>query len=270
VKSIGVIVHPAKEAALEAETRLVEHGRRRGIEVSEATEDGAYDLIVALGGDGTMLKAAALAARAQIPLLGINIGRFGYLASVAPDQMEEAVEAVSRGECMIDRRMMVTAETEGGGVEPVQAVALNEMVLDRESASRVIRVEVLVESQSLATYTVDGFIVATPTGSTAYSLSAGGPIVEPGLDAMVLTPVSPHWPLWRSVVVAPDRSVRLVVVEGKATFAADGRSVTTLQTGGGLVVRRFEEPVQLVHLGGYSFFERIRSRFSMEPKQRES
>lgn len=269
MRSVGVIVNPTKQAALEAQARLEEYGRRAGIEVSEGAEGGDHELIVALGGDGTMLRAAALAARARIPLLGINIGRFGYLASVGPDEMEEAVEAVSRGECMIDRRMMVTAKTEGGG-PPVETVALNEMVIDRESPSRVIRVEVLVESQALATYTVDGFIVATPTGSTAYSLSAGGPIVEPGLDAMVLTPVSPHWPLWRSVVVAPDRTVRLVLVEGEASFAADGQNITTLEEGARLVVRRFEEPVQLVHLGAYSFFERIRSRFVTEPKQQES
>lgn len=265
MKAIGMVVHPGKPEARRAAELLRELAGRRGIDVSDAEEDRAADLILALGGDGTILRAAGLAAAREVPLLGVNLGRFGYLSSIEEARLDEALEEIAAGRYSIEERMMLNAVAYEGGSERARVRALNEVVVERATPSRVIDVKVSVGGDEVATYTADGFIVATPTGSTAYSLSAGGPIVEPCLRAMVLTPVSAHSPLWRSIVVGADREVAIEVLQGAPTLSADGQSVDELSPGAAVRIRPDERPLQLVDLGGYDFFRRIRARFRVEP-----
>lgn len=266
MKRLGVVVHPSRAQASEAKERLEEIARGAGLEVVDATGEQC-DVVIALGGDGTILRAAKVAWKAKVPLLAVNLGRFGYLSSVDRSKMVEVVSSLVRGEYSIDERMMVEASVEG--VEP-HPVALNEFVVEREVPSRVIEVKVEVGSQEIATYTVDGFIVATPTGSTAYSLSAGGPIVEPHMKALLLTPVSPHRPLWRPLVIGSARVVSATLLSGVATLTADGQVVGSIEEGKEVKFRRAAEPVGFVDVGSYDFFRRIRARFHIEPGSDDS
>lgn len=156
-------------------------------------------------------------------------------------------------------------------------VALNEFVVEKATPSRVIGIRVSVDAEAIATYTADGFIVATPTGSTAYSLSAGGPVLEPSLHAIVLTPVSAHSPLWRSIVVEPERKISLEIVDGTAAFSADGEPLATLAVKQTVRIRSRERPLRLVNLEAPSgqsgrvlqtsprFFKKLRTRFHLDP-----
>jgi NAD+ kinase len=261
LKRLGVVVHPSRQEVKDAKERLIAIAEERQLTVVDAEEEPC-DVVIALGGDGTILRAAGVAWRAKVPLLAVNLGRFGYLSSVDQSQMEEAVDALMSGDLEIDQRMMVEASIPGVSSIPV---ALNEFVVERAEPARVIEVRVSVGDEEIATYTVDGFIVATPTGSTAYSLSAGGPIVEPHMHALLLTPVSPHRPLWRPVVVGPGRIVSIELVSGKAILTADGQVVSSVEEGQEIRFRSTESPVGFVDVGGYDFFRRIRSRFHIDP-----
>ncbi|MGH2773208.1 MAG: NAD(+)/NADH kinase, partial [Actinomycetota bacterium] len=160
-----------------------------------------------------------------------------------------------------DERMMIEADIISGGRKVDSIPALNEVVLERGTLSRVISIRVSVGDEPIATYIADGFIVSTPSGSTAYSLSAGGPVLEPQLEAMVLTAVSPHWPLWRSIVVGPQRPVTLLTPKDSAAFSADGATVKILEPGTSVVVAPSPRRLKLISLKGLRFYDRLRIRF---------
>ena len=261
VQTIGVVVHPTSEAAQRAYEEIVELASSAGLRVTDATLGSPADLILSLGGDGTMLRAAREARRRGIPLLGVNLGRMGFLASAEAGNLKSAVEAIELGDYTIEPRMMLDGAASLAGEPLAAATALNEIVVEKPTPSRVVEVDVLVGDEEVARYTADGFIIATSTGSTAYSLSAGGPVVEPGLNVMVLTPVCPHSIRWRSVVVAPTRPVTVRLVDGGGALSADGQHVVQLPPGAAVTVQPHKEPLQLVHIGDDGFFVRFQSRF---------
>lgn len=237
--------------------------------------NGAFDVVIALGGDGTILRASRLADENDVALLGVNVGRLGFLSTVESGRLEYALDALSAGSYAVEERMLLEATLEN----EVPAYALNEFVVEKATPSRAIGIRVLVDADVIATYTADGFIVATPTGSTAYSLSAGGPVLEPSIEAIVLTPVSAHSPLWRSIVVEPHRNVQLEIVDGVAAFSADGEPLATLQEGQTARIRRRERPLRLVNLEAPStdpgrvlstsprFFKKLKARFNLDVDQ---
>lgn len=261
VQTIGVVVHPTSDAAQRAYEEIVELASSVGLHVVDATLGPPADLILSLGGDGTMLRAAREAARRGIPLLGVNLGRMGFLASAEVGNLKAAVEAIELGDYTIESRMMLDGAATVGGEPLATATALNEIVVEKPTPSKVVDVEVFVGDEEVARYTADGFIIATSTGSTAYSLSAGGPVVEPELNVMVLTPVCPHSIRWRSVVVAPTRPVTVRLVEGGGALSADGQHVVQLPPAAAVAVQPHREPLQLVRLGRDGFFVRFQSRF---------
>jgi NAD+ kinase len=261
VQTIGVVVHPTSEAAHQAYEEIIELASTVGLQVVDATLGFPADLIVSLGGDGTMLRAAREARRRGIPLLGVNLGRMGFLAFAEAGNLKAAVEAIRSGDYMIELRMMLDGAATIGSKALATATALNEIVVEKPTPSRVVDVEVYVGGEEVARYTADGFIIATPTGSTAYSLSAGGPVVEPELNVMILTPVCPHSIRWRSVVVAPTRPVTVRLVEGGGALSADGQHVVQLPPAAAVTVQPHEEPLRLVRLGDDGFFLRFQSRF---------
>ncbi|MGH2770115.1 MAG: NAD(+)/NADH kinase [Actinomycetota bacterium] len=268
MKAIGAIVHPTRPQAQRVLDELRRAAEAHGMQVVEllgeerlADPGPEPDVIVALGGDGTVLRAARVAASRNLPLLGINLGHLGFLSSADPGSLEATVDALAAGTFTIESHMMLSCVASHGGTRLIGIDALNEIVVERATPSRVVHLVVSVGTEELTTCTADGFIVATPTGSTAYSMSAGGPIVDPGLRVMILTPVCPHTPLWRAVVVGPEHPVVITVLDATAVLSADGQYVDGLPLGAQLRVRPRPEPLRIIRLSGSGFFLRLRERF---------
>jgi NAD+ kinase len=264
LKTLGLVVHPASLRAKEAAESILGLATARNLEVVDASTGASADVVVALGGDGTILRAAQYAWNLDVPLLGVNLGKLGFLSTINIDRLEEVIEDLTQSRFRIESRMMLEAAAYTGDVAH-RVMALNEIVLERGTLSRVVAIKVSVGVEEVATYTADGFIVSTPTGSTAYSLSAGGPVVEPEVQAMVLTSVSAHYPLWRSIVVGPDRTVVLETPGDSVAFSADGRPVGTLEPGSRVTVCAHERPLKMMTLEHPNFYDKLRSRFHREP-----
>lgn len=263
MKTLGLVVHPTNARAKEAAESIRKLAAGRNLEVM-ASEDARSDVVVALGGDGTILRAAQIAWSNDVPLLGVNLGKLGFLSTINVDRLEEVIEDLKENRFRIESRMMLEAAAHTGD-DVKRVMALNEIVLERGTLSRVVAIRVSVGVEEVATYTADGFIVSTPTGSTAYSLSAGGPVVEPEVQAMVLTSVCAHYPLWRSIVVGPDRTVVLETPRDSVAFSADGRPVGTLRAGSRVDVFSHERPLKMMTLEHPNFYDKLRSRFHLEP-----
>lgn len=218
------------------------------------------EMLLSLGGDGTLLDSVAMVGRAGIPVLGINLGRLGFLSSVPLEGTDAALEAIATGRYTLEERALLQVEG-AEGLLGDRNFALNEVSLHKRDSSSMISVHATVGDQFLNTYWADGLIVATPTGSTAYSLSCGGPLLDPRCDSLVITPIAPHNLNVRPFVV-PDRyPIRLVAEArgGKTLLNLDSRGVT-LDAGTELTVARAPFAVQLVHLEGHDFMNTLRTK----------
>lgn len=232
-------------------------------QVPESGLASAADLIIAIGGDGTMLRAARLAYNHDVPLLGVNRGRLGFLADITPADMLESVELVLAGEYSLEGRLVLNATRVRDGQVDQHAIALNDIVLQRRETGRMVDFETRIESKLVNAHSGDGLIVATPTGSTAYALSCGGPIIEPALDAVVLVPICPHTLSDRPIVVPAGHEIEIRVLERaetKAEVTADGFTLGDLLPDDRLLIRRAENKIRLVHPPGYDFYEILRSK----------
>jgi NAD+ kinase len=219
-------------------------------------------LIVAVGGDGTMLHAARMAAMADVPVLGINRGRLGFLADVGPEQMIQSVDDALGGRCRAERRMLLSANILAGG-HPVAALALNDVVVAKRETGRMVDVRTWVNGAYVNTHVGDGFILATPTGSTAYALSCGGPIVHPSLDAIVLVPVCPHTLSDRPIVVPSASVVEIELAdrfESRAQVVCDGIVLCDLDPGVRLRIERAKVNATLLHPPGHDYYRILRSK----------
>jgi NAD+ kinase len=248
---VGVIASP--DAVLNAAVRPV----------AEAEMAGRADLLIAVGGDGTMLHAAGLARRHAVPLLGINRGRLGFLADVTPDEMLHSLDQVMAGKYTRETRLVLSAQIVAPDGTEKAAAALNDVVLQRRESGRMVDFETRIAGRYVNTHSGDGLIVSTPTGSTAYALSCGGPIIEPGLDAVVVVPVCPHTLSDRPIVI-PARyliEVRLLPSSiARAEVTADGRMLGDLNAEDTLVIRESDYRITLIHPPGYDYFEILRSK----------
>lgn len=219
------------------------------------------DLAIAIGGDGTMLHAAPHAARHDVPLLGINRGRLGFLADVGPEEMVDGVNAVLDGQCSREERRMLQAFVHGA--EAPAAIALNDVVLHKRDVARLLEFETWIDGGFVNTHGGDGLIVASPTGSTAYALSCGGPILAPHLEAMVLVPVSPHTLSDRPIVIHGSQRVELRLGrrrESTAQVTADGHVIATLAPGETLRVTCSSHRVTLVHPPSHDYYRMLRQK----------
>ncbi len=268
---VGLIVHPRRPWADTAAESLGARLSAAGIE-SVRLPDGpvpgagteSLDLIVSVGGDGTFLRAALVAAGIGCPVLGVKVGRMGFLTEVEPEGASEVVLRALAGEAPIEERMALSADpVEGAWFQPQWA--LNEIMVEKESRHRLVRLRVEVDGEYVTTFSADGVIVATPTGSTAYSFSSRGPIVAPGLDCLVVTPIAAHMVFDRSFVLEPTRVVELRVEgEENALVSADGRGSVELPIGGGVRIRRSDRPARLVRrVGGPPFLSLVRDKFGL-------
>lgn len=230
----------------------------------EPSELGPLSLSVALGGDGTILKAVHLIGEDEVPLLGVKFGRLGFLSGARPERMREAVEAALAGEARIERRATLSARVVMEGREVGVYRALNEVVLARGESGRVVSYEIAVGGHTVARTRADGVIVATATGSTAYALSAGGPVVAPGFGGMVVVPVAPHTLQSRAVLTDPAENVEISLPDPQrsdARVVVDGEPVPSRRAIDRVVVCRGEHDVLLVKLDGRDFYETVAEEF---------
>ena len=227
------------------------------------------DLAISLGGDGTMLRTVKLVGVANVPIIGVNVGLLGYLTEVEPDVLNHALErwfaGPEVGEWHIDERMMlaVSLHSSGSGGSHIWT-ALNEGVVEKQGAGHTIRLQVRIDGAPFTSYAADGIILATPTGSTAYSLSARGPVLSPRLRAVLLTPVSPHMLFDRSLVLGPSELVEVEVFGHRsATLSIDGQPVATLDEGDCVSVAPSERVARFVRFGDRRFHQILKAKFGL-------
>lgn len=223
------------------------------------------ELVIAVGGDGTMLYATRLAAGHAVPLLGINRGRLGFLTDVTPEAMLSSVESVLEGDFSRETRLLLHAELLRSDGARLTDMALNDVVLARRETGRMVDYETHIDGRYVNTHSGDGLIVATPTGSTAYALSCGGPIVQPDLDAMVLVPVCPHTLSDRPIVVPAASEVQVRLFERPETrgeITCDGYPLGPLEDGDRLIVRAADDRITLIHPPGHDYYEILRSKLN--------
>jgi NAD+ kinase len=221
------------------------------------------ELIVAIGGDGTLLYAARLVAGHAVPLLGVNRGRLGFLTDVSPKSMVEDLDTVLAGGYTEDRRSLLAAHLARRGVEPVTALALNDVVVGKSDPGRTMDCETTINGRFVNSHTGDGIVIATATGSTAYALSCGGPIVEPNLDVWVLAPICPHTLSDRPIVVRAGSKIQICMAErpgSPAQVTCDGTTLGELDQGDTLFVEGAEAQISLLHPPGYDYFRLLRSK----------
>ncbi len=240
-------------------------GRGTPSEISEHA-----DAIVVLGGDGTMLRAARLIAGRDIPILGINLGGLGFLTSVTVREAREMVEKVIAGDVAIEQRMMLSVEVRRGGEIISTHRVLNEAVV-KGLTVRLIRLETSINREYVTTYRADGLIVATPTGSTAYSLSASGPILYPTIHSIIVAPICPFNLMNRPVVIPDWMSVDISVCPGQDRIALvlDGEQDVSLECGDIVTIRRAETSVYLIKYEGKSYFDILRQRLMWDAREEE-
>lgn len=269
---IGIVTHPRRDAARTAASALAEELAPRGVDARflpaerEPTveELAGITLVVSVGGDGTLLRAARVAWLAGAPVLGVKVGRLGFLTEVEPAEATAMVLAAVEGATGTEDRMALEA-TGADGVDFPGQWALNEIIVEKESRHRLVRLQVEVDGAYVTTFSADGVIVASPTGSTAYSFSSRGPIVSPSVECLVLTPVAAHMVFDRSFVLPPSTCVELRVVgEEAGLLSADGRESIELPVGSKVSIGRSARPVTFVRRpGAPGFLSLVRGKFGL-------
>ena len=282
---ISMMVHPERSESLELAAALADYLEKSGNKVlldevgasavgrSElgcSIEDFATDadLAVSIGGDGTMLRTFERVAQAGVPVLGVNVGHLGYLTEFEADEAQTAVDKALRGDLPVEERLMIQSRVQrsDGEIEGTW-IGLNEAVVEKKSQGHTVRLEVTIDDSPFATYAGDGLIVSTPTGSTAYNLSARGSIVAPTHWSLQLTPVAPHMLFDRSLVLRPDTEIRISVVgEREANLSVDGRSVAALRDGDVMIATRSEVIARLVTSGSGGFQQVLKQKFGLKDR----
>lgn len=278
MKRFGLMPHTEKGHALQIARETLEQltafGASVVMEKEAATAIGRPDLgedprrwgdldaVIVLGGDGALLRASRLVAPRGTPLLAVNVGWLGFLTELEADELPGALPRLLQGQYTIEERMMLRAEHVHEGGHESSLIALNDAVITRGTFARIIRIQVAVGEETVLDFSGDGIVVATPTGSTGYSLSAGGPIVNPRIPSLVLTPICPHALASRSVVVHPDEPI---VVRVKAShpdimMTVDGQVGRPVASGDEITITRADEPVRLLRLGPDRFYRELRER----------
>lgn len=280
-KTVGVIGKQRDARVAPTLARVCEHLRQRGCEVLVEASSAAYagadcgravpmkdiavhaDLAVVVGGDGTLLSAARVLAPCGVPILGVNQGRLGFMVDINPQDITEALDQVLNGEYVREQRIVLAAhirrEVESNG----PFLAVNDVVIRNQAAIRMLEFETWMDGAFISQHRADGMIVSTPTGSTAYALSGGGPVLHPGLEAFALVPICPHTLSDRPIVVGSKHTVRIVLGGGEGTramFTCDGQVNETLDPGDAVEITRAEESLQLIHPRNYNYFNTLRNK----------
>lgn len=284
MRSVLLVAHAARQTIVTLVNQAIDQLRDSGLEVrmlaSEATEccvgnvtvveaddDAAAgcEVVLALGGDGTFLRAAELARPAGVAMLGVNLGHVGFLATADPQAMGDAVAAIVSGDYSVSERVTVDAEISYQGTVTARTWALNEASLERTNRERMLEIAVAVDERPLLRFGCDGLLCSTPTGSTAYAFSTGGPIMWPDVDALLVVPNAAHALFARPFVVAPSSvvDVDLISADHEGVLSCDGRRSIGVPAGSRIRMRRGELPVRVVRLGDTSFADRLVSKFQL-------
>jgi NAD+ kinase len=283
VAAIGFVTHTQREGAIGLARETAAWLQREGHVASFLDPDGArssngkrpahLDLAVSLGGDGTMLRTVDLVSSVGVPVLGVNLGHLGYLAAVEPDSLRDALARFLAGDYQVEPRMTLDVSVTGGsltgdlgdaGRDVLHRSALNDLVLQRPAGRHTVRAEVLVNDEPFLTFAADSLIVATPTGSTAYNLSARGPIVSPRARVQILTPVAPHMLFDRSLVLDAEDRIAIAPIAGQpADLVIDGWMTATLHPGQTLHCRRGDRDALLVTFGQRDFQSILKRKFNL-------
>lgn len=284
IKRIGVVVKPHQPDALQTLCRLtawlherhitliggqtldherIEHETGCAVEVVADNELAkSADLIVVLGGDGTMIATARMVSDSEVPVIGVNYGGLGYLAEFRIEELFSALEAILGGDYKLERRLMLAIELRRGEEVVTQNRVLNDVVVNKSALARIIEIEAYLNGQFVNSFRADGLIVATPTGSTAYNLSAGGPVIYPSMNAVVITPICP-FTLSNRPIVVPDDSVievRLMTKNEEVALTLDGQVGFPLQVGDRIVIRKSETTFNLVQPMNRNYFDLLRDK----------
>lgn len=277
---IGIFTNRKKDKDLIITNRVIEFIKKYGMlplfagDVTDSREiqapyDSKYvmensDFVISLGGDGTLLSTARTVFKYDIPVLGINLGTVGFLAEVEINEIEKAIERLSKGDFKIKGRMVLSAVVERNGETVFNSMALNDVVVSRDGLSRIIRLKVTVDGQFIDSFPGDGVIVSTPTGSTAYNLSAGGPIVQPDMRLMITTPICPHTLYSRSFITSPERELSISVNDDypdSATMTMDGQEGFNIIAGDRIVIKQADKDIRFVSINsGINFYDVLRAK----------
>jgi NAD+ kinase len=279
IRAVGIICKPIKETVCSVVPPLIEWLRARKVEifVDKETHDcigfgppvvsreamaESVDLVVVLGGDGTLLSAARALGSHKVPILAVNLGGLGFLTTATLDKIYPMLELVLAGQHRTSERMMLEAEVFRKGRMAERHTALNDAVANKAALARMLDFDVFVDGEQIGRYRADGLIVATPTGSTAYSLAAGGPIIHPGLDAFVITPICPHMLTNRPLVI-PDTSIveiDFAAAEGEVYLTLDGQIGIQMEPTDRVAIRKSSNKVAFVRPPQKTYFEILRSK----------
>ncbi|MBN1503742.1 MAG: NAD(+)/NADH kinase [Candidatus Eisenbacteria bacterium] len=278
MKHVSIVANVRKENSGRVAAEIAEWLERRGVAVSFENEIAALegrtgfalaelppdcDLVVALGGDGTLLWVARHACLRGVPILGVNLGGLGFLTELSVAEVIPTLERMQKGDCRVEERMMLEAVVEGhSGSGNSRYVCLNDAVINKSAFARAMQLDMSISGHYVGTFLADGLIVSTPTGSTAYSLSAGGPIVKPTIEALIATPICPHTLAVRPLIFSGDEELSVEVVSGKTDVALtiDGQECRELAHDERIVFRRAPEKTSLVCCGEKSFYEVLRTK----------
>jgi len=281
-KTVGLWGRLSERSVTEPALQVLAHLRKRGIKVFAATEvdgNGQFtdatrvaekdlaahvDLVVAIGGDGTLLHAARHVAARDVPLLGINRGRLGFLTDISPDHMLDAIDAILAGDYLAERRLMLAAKVAASSADDV-LFALNDVVLQKGETGRLLDFTTVVDGVYVNTHRGDGLIVATPTGSTAYALSCGGPIIQPNVNALVMVPICPHTLSDRPLVLPTTSTIAVTLDRGShgtAHVVCDGEALGKVAEGETLTIALAAQTVTLLHPRDYNYYELLRSKLN--------
>jgi NAD+ kinase len=283
MRSVLLVAHTSRRPILKLASRVCEQLSNAGIDVRMLAADAAAsvgdgvgvveperaaegcELVLALGGDGTFLRAAELARPAGVPMLGVNLGHVGFLAETEPQGMQDAVNAIVTGQYEVEERVTVDAEIILDGVITETAWALNEASIERTNRERMLEIAVAVDERPLLRFGCDGLLCATPTGSTAYAFSVGAPIIWPDVDALLIVPNAAHALFARPIVVAPSCivDVDLLSPGHEAVLSCDGRRSIAVPAGARVRMRRGAQSIRVARLGDVSFTERLVSKFQL-------
>ncbi|MGH9944129.1 MAG: NAD(+)/NADH kinase [Pyrinomonadaceae bacterium] len=284
IRRVGVLVKPDQPEAVRTICRLAEWLGARGVQLAagpkvdagmvkaetgcavETLEHDALaesvDMIVVLGGDGTMIATARLLDKREVPVLGINFGTLGYLAEFRVEEMTQALESIFAGDYRVDRRVMLAAELYRGEERLLRNRVLNDVVVSKSALARIIEIETWLERQFVNCFRADGLIISTPTGSTAYSLSAGGPVVYPSMNAVVITPICPHTLSNRPLVVPDDAEIEIILKTPREEVALtlDGQVGFGMEANDRVVITKSRTAFNLMQPSNRNYFEVLRGK----------
>jgi len=267
-RSVAIIVHPNRVSASTAAAYVSKALTDDGIDTTVISSDASplasdgYELIVVLGGDGTILRAAEKARGQKVPILGVNLGHVGFLAEAEHSELGEVVNAICKREYIVEERMTLDLSVQHQGNEISSGWALNEISIEKRG-SRMVEVLAAVDGRPLSRWWCDGVLCATPTGSTAYAFSAGGPIVWPEVEALLVLPIAAHALFARPLVTSPKSVIAIDVLSGDAQTVSDGLRVADAPAVSRIEIRRGSEPVQLARLATAPFTDRLVAKFRL-------